>query len=42
MRPAEFIAVSLEVDGTGKVIASGNAGHCQLAADAANTKRTTG
>tara|TARA_R110002110_G_scaffold323548_2_gene535818 strand:+ start:359 stop:910 length:552 start_codon:yes stop_codon:yes gene_type:complete len=42
MRPAEFIAVSLEEDGTGKVIASGNAGHCQLAADAANTKRTTG
>lgn len=42
MRPGEFIAVSLEADGTGKVLTSGNAAHCQLAADAANTKRTTG
>ena len=42
MRPGEIIAVSLEADGTGKVLTSGNAAHCQLAADAANTKRTTG
>ena len=42
MRPAEFIAVSLEDDGTGKVLASGNAAHCQLAAAAANAARTKG
>jgi len=38
MRPPSFIAVSLQADGTGKVLASGNAAQCQLAAAAENAK----